>query len=126
LLGKLAFGYFSSMTSTEITETIKLLNDFHKVHSACHVTTFTGYRKAEDGSEKKITVTIRDSGENAPSPNYRFYADASWEDGYAASGDGPSVKAALGSMKWFWKVNGFGNQGPPKESIRRRPSKPTR
>ena len=120
---KLAVGYHCSMTSTEITNTIKLLKDFHKVHSACHVTTFAGYRKAEDDSEKKITVTIMDFGENAPNPNYRFVANASWEGGRAHSGDGSSVKAALGSMKWFWKESSA--KLAPKESIRR-PSKPTR
>jgi hypothetical protein len=99
------------MTSKEITETIELLHQFCKVDGArhfgdCHVSTFVGYREAKDGSEKGIEIAVRitDYGENAPNPNYRFRADASWDGGHADSGDGPSVKAALGSMKWFWKA----------------------
>jgi hypothetical protein len=90
------------MSENKITETIKLLKDFHKVDSAYQVTTFVGYRGTEDGSQKEITVRIMDFGANA-NPNNRFRADASWEGGQAASGDGPSVKAALGSMKWLWE-----------------------
>ena len=93
------------MTKTEITETIKMLEKFANIPKASHVTTFVGYRKMKDGSRKEVAVTIRDFGENAPASS-RYVAAAKWKGGHAASGDGPSIQAALGTIKWAWGGTG--------------------
>jgi hypothetical protein len=86
------------MTSKEITETIELLQKFFNLHSTCHVSTFEGYRKAPDGSEKKVTFTISDHGEDAVA--HRYFAAATW-DGGQAGGEGVTIKEAL-VMQFPW------------------------
>jgi hypothetical protein len=93
------------MNSKEITEVIKLLSE-ETVHSACHVTTFVGYHKDKDGTEKKVTITISDRGEKSPEEKSgypRFVANASWEGGQSfRDGEGKTLAEAVRSIFYSW------------------------
>jgi len=87
------------MTSKEITEAIKLLYESDKI-AAFHVTTFSGHRKIK-GTDRKVTVTIRDYGENPAAR--RYYANASWKGGQSShEGEGKTIREAISSMMNFW------------------------
>jgi len=79
--------------------TIEHLKKLPGVFEAYHVSMFTCYREAEDGSDEEITVEVLDAGEGAgPS---RYSAIARPEDGGVAHGDpAQTVEEALSNVRW--------------------------
>jgi hypothetical protein len=86
---------YHSMKDHEITEAMDLLTESKHVNSLCRVTTLEGIRP---GSDDKVTITIRDFGEEHFTPR-RYFANVNAEDGQSiAQGTGDTVAVAILSL----------------------------
>jgi hypothetical protein len=76
------------------------LRNLGKIFEAYHVTTFTGYRKAANGEDRKVSIEILDAG--AHDREHRYTATVTdVENGRHATGNGAgSVDQALAIIHW--------------------------